>query len=291
MKYISADFKIQAPAELLQVARDLVADAAGEAGFESFEDTPEGLRGYVQDELFSEESLRQALAEMQLEGVTVTYTLNAIADQDWNQTWEEEGFEPITVANRLLVYDARHHSAADYDLSQKDLIAIGIEASNAFGTGTHETTRMMLSMLLSHAPRGARVLDCGCGTGILGIAAAKLGAEEVVGFDIDEWSVDNARHNAEINQVENLHVLHGDAQVLGHVSGVFNMVLANLNRNILLRDLPAYTACTASGALVAMSGFYEADAPTLLAKAAELGFHEVARQQCADWCCLLVQHE
>ena len=86
-------------------------------------------------------------------------------------------------------------------------------------------------------------------------------------------------------------MLHGDAQVLGHVSGVFNMVLANLNRNILLRDLPAYTACTASGALVAMSGFYEADAPTLLAKAAELGFHEVARQQCADWCCLLVQHE
>lgn len=291
MKYICAEFKIDAPEEMLQVARDLVADAAGEAGFESFEDTSDGLKGYVQDELLSEESLRQALQDMHLEGVSVSYELKPVADQDWNQTWEEEGFEPIMVGDRLLVYDARHHSAAEYNQGRQDLICIGIEASNAFGTGTHETTRMMLSALLSHSPRGLRVLDCGCGTGILGIAASKLGATEVVGFDIDEWSVDNARHNAELNAVENLNVLHGDAHVLNHVSGIFDMVLANLNRNILLQDMEAYAACAASGALMAMSGFYAEDIPALLDKARELGFKDTVRQQDGDWCCLIVRHE
>lgn len=291
MKYICAEFKIDAPEEMLQVARDLVADAAGEAGFESFEDTSDGLKGYVQDELLSEESLRQALQDMHLEGVSVSYELKPVADQDWNQTWEEEGFEPIMVGDRLLVYDARHHSAAEYNQGRQDLICIGIEASNAFGTGTHETTRMMLSALLSHSPRGLRVLDCGCGTGILGIAASKLGATEVVGFDIDEWSVDNARHNAELNGVENLNVLHGDAHVLNHVSGIFDMVLANLNRNILLQDMEAYAACAASGALMAMSGFYTEDIPALLDKARELGFKDTVRQQDGNWCCLIVRHE
>ena len=245
----------------------------------------------MQDELLSEESLRQALQDMHLEGVSVSYELKPVADQDWNQTWEEEGFEPIMVGDRLLVYDARHHSAAEYNQGRQDLICIGIEASNAFGTGTHETTRMMLSALLSHSPRGLRVLDCGCGTGILGIAASKLGATEVVGFDIDEWSVDNARHNAELNGVENLNVLHGDAHVLNHVSGIFDMVLANLNRNILLQDMEAYAACAASGALMAMSGFYAEDIPALLDKARELGFKDTVRQQDGNWCCLIVRHE
>lgn len=288
MKYVCADFKISGPQELLQAARDLVAYAAGEAGFESFEDTPQGLKGYVQQDLFDEDSLRQALDDNQLEGVSLSYATSPVEDQDWNQGWEEEGFEPITVGDRLLVYDARHHQATDYP-DHEGLIKIGIEARNAFGTGTHETTQMMLAMLLSHSPEGKRVLDCGCGTGILSIAASKLGAREAVGFDIDEWSVDNARHNAELNQVENFTAWHGDAQVLGHVSGVFDVVLANLNRNILLADMEAYAACTAAAATMTISGFYEEDEERLTAKAREIGFQLVDKQAVNGWCCLLLR--
>src|SRR3712207_2646095 len=110
----------------------------------------------------------------------------------------------------------------------------------SFGTGTHETTRMILAQLLKTSLEGKRVLDCGCGTGILGIAASKLGAEDVVAYDIDEWSVKNTEHNAVLNGVNNLSVVEGDASVLSHVSGMFDIVLANINRNILLSDMSKF---------------------------------------------------
>lgn len=282
MKYKIADFKIACTPELTQIAKDLLPDLMGEIGFESFEDTTDGLKGYIPADLLDPNSLKQVLDNFPLEGVNITYTLSDTEDKNWNEAWENTGFAPINIDNQLLVYDAR----AGKKPSGDSLINIGIEAKQAFGTGTHETTRMMIGAMLQLSLKGKRVLDCGCGTGILGIAALKLGAEAVVGFDIDEWSVENTQHNAAINEVENLEVFHGDAQVLSHVSGVFDVVLANINRNILLNDMPAYLEMMNADSILIISGFYEEDVKLLDEKANSLGLVKTSQKADNHWCCL-----
>ena len=134
-----------------------------------------------------------------------------------------------------------------------------------------------------------KVVDCGCGTGILGLAASKLGAKDIVGYDIDEWSVENAKHNAEINGVENMEIYHGDANVLNHISGIFDIVLANINRNILLNDMAKFKSVMAANGTLILSGFYEEDVPLLLDKAKELGLHEKSRSIDEKWTCLSLE--
>lgn len=282
MKYKIADFKIACTPELTQIAKDLLPDLMGEIGFESFEDTPDGLKGYIPADLLDTNSLKQVLETFPLEGVNITYTLSDTEDKNWNEAWENTGFAPINIDNKVMIYDARTGRKPVGD----SLINIGIEAKQAFGTGTHETTRMMIGAMLQLSLKGKRVLDCGCGTGILGIAALKLGAEAVVGFDIDEWSVENTQHNAAINEVDNIEVFHGDAHVLSHVSGVFDVVLANINRNILLNDMPTYLEIMNAGSVLIISGFYEEDVKLLDEKANSLGLVKTSRKTDNHWCCL-----
>lgn len=282
MKYKIADFKIACTPELTQIAKDLLPDLMGEIGFESFEDTPDGLKGYIPADLMETNSLKQVLDTFPLEGVNITYTLSDTEDKNWNEAWENTGFAPINIDDKVVIYDARTGKKPAGD----SLINIGIEAKQAFGTGTHETTRMMIGAMLQLSLKGKRVLDCGCGTGILGIAALKLGAEAVVGFDIDEWSVKNTQHNAAINEVDNIEVFHGDAHVLSHVSGVFDVVLANINRNILLNDMPTYLEIMNAGSVLIISGFYEEDVKLLDEKANTLGLVKTSQKTDNHWCCL-----
>ena len=282
-------------------ASDVLSAMAGEAGFESFEETPDGLLGYIQQSLFSEETLQEVLADFPFEGVTITYDLREAEDRDWNEQWEQEGFEPIVIWRELegeglkenttkgiVIHDGRHIPETDGEIS------IEIDAKLAFGTGTHETTRMICSALLSYlSPLTShlsplRTLDCGTGTGILSICALKLGAQEAVGYDIDEWSVDNARHNAVINGVDDRFTsLLGDATILNKVEGTFDLVLANINRNILLNDLPAFRKKMSPSARLILSGFYTADAPQLIEKAASLGLTLEKQKEDHDWSCLV----
>ena len=283
MKYFEADFVIS---PLSPDAVDLLAAIAGETGFESFEETPTGLKGYVQQQLFDQEALQTALAEFPFDNVDITYTIHEAEDRDWNEQWEQEGFDPIILPG-LIIHDGRHlpdDLPTDEDTST---IMIEIDAKLAFGTGTHETTRMICSELIQY-PRVARVLDCGTGTGILSICALKLGATEAIGYDIDEWSVDNARHNAVINRVDDRFTsLLGDATILNKVEGTFDLVLANINRNILLADMPAFKQKMAPGATLILSGFYTADCPMLIEKAATLGLTLQQQKEDHDWACLV----
>ena len=287
MKYLSTTFKIECPSsDLLQPCRELLADSCGEVGYESFMDSDDGIIGYIQQENYSEPHVRELIASFPIAGVTITYNTEEIPDQDWNETWEAEGFEPIVVDGKVTIYDAHHVENAEQFSSP---IQIGIQARNAFGTGNHETTRMIVSTLLELPLTGRRVLDCGCGTGILGITAVKCGAASVVAYDIDEFSSDNARHNAVLNGVgEQIDVLLGNANVLSHVEGIFDVVLANINRNVLLQDMEAFHNVMASGASLVLSGFYTEDAPMLLQKAETLGLHEISRKVDNNWCCLLL---
>lgn len=291
MKYFEAIFTVS---PYSSDACDVLAAMAGEAGFETFEETENGLKGYVQQSLFDEETLRATIADFPFEGVSITYDIHEAEDRDWNEQWEQEGFEPIVISREkpevsgeryptIVIHDGRHLPESMPD----DAIAIEIDAKLAFGTGTHETTRMICGTLLS-IPSPLRVLDCGTGTGILSITALKLGAAQAVGYDIDEWSVDNARHNAVINFVDDrFKSLLGDATILNKVEGTFDLVLANINRNILLADMPMFREKMASGAKLILSGFYTEDAPMLVDKAKTLGLTLQQQKEDQNWCCLV----
>ena len=294
MKYFEAIFELRIQnselRELMQDARDVLAAMAGEAGFETFEETETGLKGYVQRALFDEEALKTALDDFPFEGITVTYDIHEAEDRDWNEQWENEGFEPIVIPPSIIIHDGRHLPTE----VSSNLLEIEIDAKLAFGTGTHETTRMVCSTLLSYlSPLTShlsplRVLDCGTGTGILSICALKLGAASAIGYDIDEWSVDNARHNAVINQVDDrFTALLGDASILyNKVEGLFDLVLANINRNILLNDMPLFRQKMAPDARLILSGFYTDDIPLLVERAATLGLTLESQKQDNSWACL-----
>ena len=279
MKYFEVDFTIS---PYSADASDVLAAMAGEAGFETFEETETGLKGYVQQSLFDVSVLKTALEDFPFEDTTISYDIREAEDRDWNEQWEQEGFEPIVISENLIIHDGRHLPDSTPD------IAIEIDAKLAFGTGTHETTRMICSTLLELQPKG-RVLDCGTGTGILSISALKLGAQEAVGYDIDEWSVDNARHNAVINQVDNRFTsLLGDASILNKVEGTFDLVMANINRNILLNDMPQFVSKMNADATLILSGFYTDDCQTLIEKAQTLGLTLQQQKEDQQWACLVL---
>ena len=283
MNYYEVKFHIS---PLTSDASDLLAALAGEAGFETFEQSADGLTGYVQQPLFDQSALDAALQQFPLPHVTISYTISQADQRDWNEAWEQQGFEPIMVGHRLVIHDGRHLP------SSSAATAIEIDARMAFGTGTHETTQMVCATLLDlyddPLDRPGRVLDCGCGTGILGIAAMKLGASECIAYDIDEWSVDNTRHNAVINHVEVTPLL-GDSGVLQTVEGTFNLVMANINRNILLSDMPLFRQKMAPGGWLILSGFYTCDIPMLTKKAVMLGLSMTAQREANKWACIVLR--
>lgn len=286
MRYIQVEFTAKPDN---QDIRDIITALAGDNGFESFSEDKGKLIGYSQEELFHAESLENTLQNFPIPDVEITFTASNVEDRNWNEEWEKAGFDPIIIDNQCAIVcgnkleDANHQQ--DIDSIPTKIV---IDAKQAFGTGTHETTQMIVSFLLNQNLTGKRVLDCGCGTGILGIVAAKYGAKEVVAYDIDEWSVNNAQHNAELNEVE-LDVLEGDKRVLSHVNGVFDFVLANINRNIILEDLSAFVSVMTTNSRIILSGFYEQDAEIILKEAENLGLEECKRVMNHNWCCLLLE--
>ncbi|WP_308260147.1 50S ribosomal protein L11 methyltransferase [Prevotella sp.] len=288
MKYYVANFDIECAEEMLQPARELLSAAACEAGFEAFEDTDNGIAGYVQRPLYDKEALDAAIADYMPEGTQVTYNIEEVPDQDWNQDWEDQGFEPIGVSDHLVIYDAKHTDMSMF-AGDDGVMRIFIETRNAFGTGTHQTTRMILRRLLGMDLTGKSVLDCGCGTGILGIVASRLGANRVLGYDIDEWSSENAKHNAALNGVDNLDVLLGDASVLDGVKEEFDVVIANINRNILLNDMTAFRSHLKTGGRLILSGFYETDVPMLEQAAKNNGLTIIDVVTDEEWACAMFE--
>ncbi len=286
MKYYEIIFKIL---PITQDARDILMAMAGEVGFESFEETEEGLKGYVQQVFFDQDALDQTIQYFPMDGTHIIYKVEEAEDKDWNEQWEQKGFEPIIInEGKMVIHDGRHlNSQLSIPNSQ---LSIEIDAHLAFGTGTHETTRMICSTLLSEQLKGKRILDAGCGTGILSIAALKLGASNVTAYDIDEWSADNTRHNAIINQVDShMKILCGDASILDSIHEQFDYILANINRNILLQDMERFRQVMANGATLIMSGFYTEDVPLLEAKGQELGLTLVSQREDNHWASIVMR--
>ena len=289
MEYLKAVFTLNVAEEDMDAAKDLLADLAAAAGFEAFEETDDKLVGYVQPQLLDKGALDEAIADFPIVSASIAYEMVEAENRNWNEEWEANGFEPRCIDGRCMIYDARHYSQADLPVGFD--LQVAIEPQQAFGTGAHETTRMVVAQLLSMPLKGKRILDCGCGTGILGIVASKLGAGNVLGYDIDEWSVDNSLHNATLNGVANMVVRKGDATSLAAGDGPFDVVVANINRNILLADLPRWVQAMAEKGTIVLSGFYQADVSMLVTAATNLGLRLVSESEQEGWACLTFSKE
>ena len=241
---------------------DVLADYLGKIGFESFVTTDEGLDAYIPEKNFSEQEFETALKRFPLD-VAMSYVAEEMEDKNWNEEWEKHFFEPITIDNECIIHSSFHK---DIPKLKYNII---IDPKMAFGTGHHETTSLMVSEILKMDLTGKSVLDMGCGTSVLAILASLKGAESITAIDIDEWCVRNSLENIALNDVNNIRVLLGDASLL--TGQHFDVIIANINRNILLNDMEKYSACLPAGGELFMSGFYTEDLPVIESKAVAYG--------------------
>ena len=256
MNYIEYDFTVS-PTEM--GAEILMAELA-EVGFDSFEDTPTGIKAYIPKDSWNEHILQDIYLLSNPE-FTISYQITEIEQVNWNEEWEKN-FSPIVVED-LCTVRANFHPVPN---TRYDIV---ITPKMSFGTGHHETTYMMLQQLLPLSLEGTKVLDMGCGTGILAIMAALRGAHDITAIDIDPWCVENATENVQQNDCSFITIKEGDVSLIAGEQ--YNLILANINRNILLSDIPAYTQALLPQGLLLVSGFYEEDLPAIKEKCQEVG--------------------
>ena len=273
MKYFEVAFTTHPCNETVN---DVVSALAGEIGFESFVENETGILAYVQQDLFDEESLKQMIQDFPIPDSQITYEIKEAEDKDWNEEWEKNFFQPIVIGDRCCIHSTFHH-----DVPQTEY-EILINPQMAFGTGHHETTSSILSELLDADLKGKSVLDMGCGTSILAILASKRGAHPITAIDIDDWCVNNSRDNIQLNGIDNITVELGDARLL-EGRAPFDVIIANINRNILLADMDKYAACMHQGSELYMSGFYVEDIPFIQSKAESLGMEFVHHREKNRW--------
>jgi len=234
-----------------EVNRDITSALLAEIGFESFMETETGLNAYIAEKPFSEEAVEDVLKNIPLRDVANKYEMELIKCRDWNEEWEKNFFQPIVIQNQVIIHSSFHKDIPHYPYD------IVIDPKMAFGTGHHSTTSMMVSYLLEQNLEGKSLLDMGCGTAVLAILAHKKGARPVMAIDNDEWAYENSLENIRINRASGIQVKLGDANLLGKER--YDFIFANINRNILLNDIPVYAACMNPKASLFMSGFYEED--------------------------------
>ncbi|MEG1586432.1 MAG: 50S ribosomal protein L11 methyltransferase, partial [Bacteroidales bacterium] len=213
--------------------------------------------------LYDEALLKQTLTEFPLEA-EISYEVTTIEQKNWNEEWEKNYFQPIIIGEECVIHSTFH---TDIPVAKYDIL---IDPKMAFGTGHHETTSQMLAEILNYDFTGKSVLDMGCGTAVLAILAAKKGAAPVRAIDIDDWVCDNADENIRLNQTEDIQVQCGDASLLED-GRTYDVIFANINRNILLNDLNVYAKCMHPGSVIFMSGFYVEDIPVIREEAEKQG--------------------
>lgn len=275
MFYTELTFHITPHVE--DIADALIAEL-GNLGYDSFSYTPDGFKAYIPAKDFKEEIIEEMeLLTFFRTMYTITWEKTEIENQDWNKIWEEN-FTPILVQDRILVRAGFHPSI---DNIEHEII---IDPKMSFGTGHHATTALMLETILDMKTEftGKNVLDMGCGTGILSIMAVQSGAARVTGIDIDEWAYNNAMENIATNNINNIRILIGDAALLD-APDRYDIILANINRNILLADMQAYVNVLTPEGYLIMSGFYTEDIPMIRVKAESLGLTYISDKIKDNW--------
>ncbi len=254
--------------------RDLLINALSEMAFDTFEDTDQGFKAYIPEPELDHEKLDN-LARDFADMFTFSYTLNKIPHQNWNQVWESN-FEPIQVGGKCYIRATFHEPHPEFEHE------IVIDPKMAFGTGHHQTTALMMEFMLETDFSDKRVLDMGCGTGILAILASKLGAKDVLAIDYDEVCYSSTIENSELNNISNIKALMGSKEVIPDRK--FDVILANINRNILIDQLDTYSNVASPGSYLFLSGFYEdPDLSILKEKCRSLGFNYLNHKELNNW--------
>lgn len=245
MNYLEFNFSVLPKEPFTDI---LIAELA-ELPFESFEETSTGVKAYIPENEYNEVDLKKTEL-LNSNTVKISYNITSIEQQNWNKIWESN-FDPIFIENKVAVIAPFHEQKTNCEYT------IVIEPKMSFGTGHHETTFLMLNELYSTAVKNKQVLDMGCGTSVLAILASKLGAAQITAIDIEEWACENSKENAQRNNCSNINVLLGGAELLTNQK--FSVILANINRNILQRDMNKYALVLEKEGVILFSGFFAGD--------------------------------
>ena len=265
-------FEFQFTIDPVQPASEILIAELGYLGFESFVENNDGITAYIPEEEYEDDILANVHI-LQSEDFKITYSQNEIERVNWNEEWEKN-FTPILVDERCSVR-APFHEKPDVDFD------IVIEPKMSFGTGHHATTHMMIQHILKNDWEGKSVLDMGCGTGVLAILTAMKGAKAIDAIDIDNWCYLNTLENISRNDCEHINVEEGGAELLE--GREYDSILANINRNILLRDLPIYDKCLKANGNLFLSGFYEGDLPAIKKACEKIGLEFIENFERNDW--------
>ena len=271
MDYIELNVTVTPQSEM---ATDILAGMLADIGYESFVPHEKGLLAYIGEAHFEEKRLQEVIADFFLP-VSIVYSVVKIKGKDWNEEWEKNYFHPIVIGDQCVIHSTFHTdvSKCKYDIT--------VDPKMAFGTGHHETTGLMLQYILEADMSGKRVLDMGCGTAVLAILASMRGATCLTAVDIDEWAYDNARENLVLNGISNVEVFVGGAEILGNQQ--YDVIFANINRNILLADMAAYVSVLIPEGDLYLCGFYEQDIPVIEEHAQRLGLTYVSHKIKNQW--------
>ncbi|MEA5402071.1 50S ribosomal protein L11 methyltransferase [Arcicella sp. DC2W] len=262
---------------------DIFMAELGEIGYETFTEEAEGLNAYITEDLFSEENLDEIM-ERYLAMTPISYSYSTLEKKNWNEEWEKN-YEPILAANGRVRVRANFHEP-DPNIQYELLI----NPKMSFGTGHHETTSMVLSLQMEIDHQAKKVLDVGCGTGILAIFASKLGASEVAGFDIEEWAAENSRENVQLNSCENVVIRQGTIE--DEPADQYDIILANINRNILMRDIPKYVEfMKPAPSKLIVSGFYQHDIEDIEKVANESGLTKTHTENKNNWAAVIFERK
>jgi ribosomal protein L11 methyltransferase len=252
------------------------------AGFDTFMETDQGFDGYAEEENYDAEAV-QSIREQYQQLTSLRFSFERIEKKNWNEEWEKN-YEPINVDDRCLIRAEFHNPLKKYPYE------IIITPKMSFGTGHHQTTYLMIKNQMDMDHQNKRVMDAGCGTVILSIMACKLGAKEAEAFDIDEWSVINGGENKELNNCKNIHLQQGKISEV-KLSGTFDIILANINKNVLLDEMKIYSSYLNPKGFLLLSGFYNKDIHDLLEEASKYDLTEMKRDERENWACLLLRRK
>lgn len=270
--------------KLIYTANDLPSETInailsaelGEIGFESFEEQGADFYAYIPFHLYNKEAIDEKLANFPIANIAFRYDTTLIKAQNWNEEWEKNYFQPIRIGDQCIIRASFHPEEPGFEHT------LLIDPKMAFGTGNHDTTRLMITELLETDLSEKNILDMGCGTAVLAILARKLGAAQTIAIDIDEWAYENALENIRLNKMDGIDVKLGGAEQIG-TEAQFDLIVANINRNILLNDMHAYAAAMKPGALLYMSGFYTEDIPVLEGEAHKNNLKFIKQKASNNW--------